>query len=167
MAELTQSYLRKILKYDPETGIFTWYIRKNGRRPPTYNVVAGTSDADAYIIIYIDGVPYLAARLAWLYMTGKWPDGEIDHIEKPVSNNAWANLREATHQQNCHNLIKAINNTSGFKGVSWHKQTRRWRAKCVYNGQSYWLGLFDTPEEAHAAYCRAAKKLHGAFARAG
>lgn len=162
---LTQKKLNQLLYYDPLTGMFMWYERKNGCRPPTYNAVAGSPSTGGYIQIVIVGKSYKASRLAWFYMTGKWPKHEVDHIKKPVSNNAWANLREATHQQNGKNLVKGKDSTSGYKGVSWHKGTQKWRAKITANKVDCWLGLFDTPQEAHAAYCKEALIVHGNFAR--
>ncbi len=90
---------------------------------------------------------------------------QVDHINRDGLDNRRANLRLCTHNENQHNRSKQANNTSGYKGVSWCKRNKRWGARIVVDGASYRLGLFDTPEEAHAAYCRAAAFLHGEFAR--
>lgn len=95
------------------------------------------------------------------------PDGfQVDHIDGNGLNNRRENMREATNAQNAHNSPIQRNNTSGFKGVSWHKRCAKWYARIKANGSCYRLGCFDTPEAAHAAYVAASEKLHGEFARA-
>ncbi|CDY79502.1 Phage-associated homing endonuclease [Caballeronia glathei] len=91
----------------------------------------------------------------------------IDHKNLVPSENWIDNLRKATHSQNQHNRSLSKNNKSGFKGVCWHAQNRKWRAYIVVNWKQRHLGLFDTPEEAHLAYCKAADELHGLFANHG
>jgi hypothetical protein len=96
------------------------------------------------------------------------PDGlEIDHIDGDGLNNRRANLRAATHGQNQRNRGAQSNNSSGFKGVSWDKPTGKWRAQIEVNGKNKHLGRYNTPEAAHAAYCKASDVLHGEFGRAG
>jgi hypothetical protein len=75
------------------------------------------------------------------------------------------NLRPATKSQNAANRGKTCNNTSGFKGVWWRRRYRKWQATIGVNGKRFYLGMFDTPEAAHAAYAAAAQRLHGEFAR--
>jgi hypothetical protein len=120
-----------------------------------------------YFKVKVNGVPYRAHRIIYLLAFGVDPsDKEIDHIDGDGLNNDPANLRLATRSENLRNRGANKNNTSGFKGVRSNKQTGRWRAEIGLHGKLLHLGLFDTPEEAHAAYVRAAKELHGEFARA-
>jgi hypothetical protein len=93
------------------------------------------------------------------------PGLEVDHVDGDGLNNRRCNLRPATSSQNKHNRGKGRNNTSGFKGVWWHKQHGRWAADIWLHSKKRFLGLFDTAELAHAAYCKAAAELHGEFAR--
>lgn len=164
--KLTAKRARTLLHYDPETGIFTWRVRRGG----TANVgaVAGYTNDKGYRIIAI-GSLYRASRLAWLYMTGRWPEHEVDHVNGLKSDNRWCNLRNATHAQNSHNRKIHKNNTSRLKGVCASKIGPRvktpWGAKITVNGRNIYLGRFKTPEEAHAAYVEAAQRLHGEFAR--
>lgn len=94
-------------------------------------------------------------------------DGKkVDHEDHNMLDNRRGNLRVATQNQNMHNRGKNRNNKSGFKGVHWHPECRKWRAVIRYNGEQYRLGLFSKAEDAHAAYCAAAARLHKEFARA-
>jgi len=167
---LTATELRDLLHYDPNTGLFTWTrtlrtgFKGNGIRCRQGAIAGKTSDR--YSKICVGGGRYYAHRLAFLYMTGEWPNGIVDHIDGNGMNNAWSNLRKASSSQNVANGKLAKNNRSGFKGVYRHKQTGNYVALIHAGGQKYHLGCFPTPEEAHAAYMTAAKIYFGEFARA-
>lgn len=157
---LTQERLKELLHYDPETGEFTWLRgkragKKTGLRSPK----------SQYCRIHILSEPQFVHRLAWLYMTGKWPDHFIDHIDTNKFNNRWSNLRRATKAQNTNNRGLSKRNTSGFKGATFDKRRRLWLAQIVCQSRHYHLGRFRTAEEAHAAYVAKAKEFHGEFAR--
>jgi hypothetical protein len=93
-------------------------------------------------------------------------DGQlVDHVDGDGLNNRRSNLRIATRAENNRNAAVRKDNTSGFKGVHWHKGDGRWQAQIRVAGKRIRLGAFDTPEAAHAAYCEAAARYHGAFAR--
>lgn len=92
---------------------------------------------------------------------------QVDHINGAGTDCRRDNLRLASTSQNARNRGKQRNNKSGFKGVSWHSQNRKWRAEIAVNKQIIHLGLFDTPEEAHRAYCEAADSLHKEFKNYG
>lgn len=154
--------VRGLLAYDADTGEFTW---QESRGPAKKGAAAGTRRRDGYRSIMIDGEQILAHRLAWFYVHGVWPAATIDHRDGCKSNDAIANLREATFQQNNCNK-PAGPSSSGLKGVGWHRCSKRWQARIKAFGKTKYLGLFDTPEEAHAAYRIAAERIHGQFARA-
>lgn len=118
-----------------------------------------------YRSISIDDRDYLAHRLAWLYVHGKWPPHQLDHINMDRADNRMCNLRQADNAENNCNRPLQSNNTSGFKGVSFHKQTRKWKASLKVRGKDIHLGLFDEAEAAAAAYRLAAQKHFGEFAR--
>ena len=173
---LTADYLRTILDYDPETGIFTWKEREDAA--PQWNSRlagkrAGTLQPNGRggntIVIGINGRTYPAHRLAWLYMTERWPAKIIDHRDGNCINNAFANLREATNSQKKAKDKRRSNNVSGYKGVSRSPSgcLKPWTARIQVNGNVHYLGLFDTPEEAHNEYIKAAKKHFGEFANPG
>jgi len=155
---LSAARVRDILSYDSKTGIFTWRVMLAHRRKP--GDLAG-SKTHGYIEIGIDNKSYRAHHLAWLYVHGEFPSMEIDHIDGNRENNAISNLRLATSRQNAHNKWNAhTNNASGFLGVTFHKQRGKWMAQIKNSGKNHNLGLFDTPEQAHAAYLHAKQKLH-------
>lgn len=148
--ELSQEKLKQRLRYDPITGIFH-HLTNTGRAK--IGAEAGVRhNKHGHLRIKVDGKGYLAHRAAWLYMTGEWPPGRIDHKDKDPANNAWDNFRIATHAQNIGNSRMRKDNTSGFKGVSWSSERRKWVTHC---GGKY-IGVFETPEEASAAYEQAA-----------
>lgn len=151
----TQEQLKRVLRYDAATGAFTW-IAKMGRMRP--GDPAGTCSR-GYILLNIFGRKYSAHRLAWFYVTGKWPKYQVDHTNGLRGDNRWPNLREATNSLNQQNLKKATSRSAtGLLGVM--KNKKRFGAVIHLNGQSYWLGTFNTPELAHAAYLTAKRKLH-------
>lgn len=158
----TAERIKELLDYNPLTGVFIWRISPSRNTPA--GSIAGAS-SDGYRLIRVDGGRYKAHQLAWLCVTGEWPVSRIDHKDTDRSNNAWTNLRLATNSQNKANMGKRADNKSGFKGVSWYPQTKRWVAQIRCEGKSKTLGYFHDPEHAHAAYCEAAKRLFGEFAR--
>lgn len=89
----------------------------------------------------------------------------VDHRDGNGLNNTRANLRLASRSQNRANSRMHKNNTSGYKGVSWHKASGKWSATIGWQKKLLFIGLFDTPEEAHEAYKEKARELHGEFAK--
>lgn len=158
IGKVTFGRLRELLSYNPESGEFKWLSVRGGSR-------AGYFDRTGYLRIMIDRRAYLAHRLAWLYMAGKWPAHEIDHINCDKSNNCFANLREATRSENMANIGKQSANSSGLKGVTWHKRDRKWRAQIKIRGEVRHICYSDCPAAAHFAYIVAADKAHGEYAR--
>lgn len=158
---LTVERLREVLSYNRTTGKFTWLVHRH-----SIGKVAGTIDSNGYVLIRVDGKLYRACRLAWLYVKGEWPDHQVDHANLDKADDSWLNLRDATNSQNSMNKPLTKLNTSGFKGVSWSKGQRKWRAYITLEKKQRGLGSFNDPESAHKAYLAAAEKLHGKFARA-
>jgi hypothetical protein len=159
---LTPSRLKTVLDYDQDTGTFVWKVSMGRARAGN---AAGWHDGRGYIRIGIDGVRYQAHRLAWFFVHQEWPPDDVDH-EKDRTDNRIANLRSATRQQNNANRSIASNNTTGFKGVCFDKNRNKYQATIMVDGKTRYLGRFDKPEQAHAAYCGAAEKFFGEFARA-
>jgi len=164
---LSQSELKSLLHYDPETGLFThlyrpvthylhksWNTRWAGKQ-------AGFVNKLGYIPIFLNHKLYLAHRLAWLYVYGYFPAVHIDHIDRNPSNNKISNLRLATRSENMQNIsLCQNNNTTGFLGVSTRKDINKYRASIRVNKKYIHLGYFYTPEAAHEAYLIAKRKHH-------
>ncbi len=162
-SRITQNRLRELLSYDPETGLLWWLKTPMGRHHPI-TVPAGRTRKDGYNIICINYVRYYGHQLAWLYMTGKWPENEIDHINGKPSDNRWINLREATHSQNLANKKIEKGNISGYKGV-WLEQNNKYYCDVRFGGIKVRGGPFLTAEAAYDLREAIAKILHGEFAR--
>lgn len=160
---LTCNELRHLLSYSPETGDFTWI---NPPVPSKVKIgdIAGTAMPDGYRSITIKTKMHKAHRLAWLYMTGEWPQKKMDHINRVRDDNRWANLRLATYSQNTAN--RSGHNKHGLKGVSVNCRckTKPYRAQIEIreNGRrkSISLGTFLTTQEAHEAYMKALRERH-------
>lgn len=125
--------------------------------------VAGSLQSLGYRQIMIDGQRLLSGRLAWLYVTGRWPDNEIDHVNGIRNDDRFCNLREATRSQN--NQNRRCYGKSGIKGACWIAKERKWRASIKVRGKTVQIGMFETAELAGDAYAQAAAELHGQFAR--
>jgi hypothetical protein len=154
--------LREVLEYDPDSGVWIWVGRTGNKSKP--GKIAGSLDNNGYVVIRIDRAIYKAHRLAWLYMTGEWPKVTVDHINNVPADNRWTNLREATYSQNNASRGLTVRNSSGFKGVYWQAKNKKWVATiAVGDNRIRYLGSFDRPEDAHAAYCAAAQLRFGEF----
>lgn len=159
---ISAAELKTLLCYDPETGLFLRLISRSPNAKAGDN--AGAVDRYGYVWISINRRRYSAHRLAWFYMTGGWPSEMIDHRDGDKSNNRFENLRPASRSQNAAN--SRARNSAGLKGVSFDKRTSKWGASIRKGGRFTWLGTFETPEAAHAAYVAASVHVHGEFARA-
>lgn len=153
--DLSRDELMRILRYDPETGVFTW--RGTGKK-------AGW-DCNGYCRIQIRGGQFLAHRLAWFYVHGVWPDRYIDHANGNPGDNRISNIREATPTQNRLNSKRQSNNTSGFKGVSWNDNAGLWHCRAIVDGKRIHIGYFADPSKAHEAYLAAAVSSNPQFVR--
>ena len=161
---ITAEEARQLFSYNPDTGDLT---RRSRKQNVFVEGVVGTPNNYGHLVVGAMGKTYLAHRIAWLIVTGEWPAIGIDHVNGCSRDNRWCNLRLATKSQNAMNRGVQSNNASGLKGVSWHKASKKWQAHISVNGRGKYLGLYEKASEAHAAYCTAAKELHGDFANTG
>jgi hypothetical protein len=158
---ISQSGLKQLLTYDPETGHFHWTVAR-GRQPAGSR--AGTINGHGYRQIRIDGTIYPEHRLAFLYMLGRWPFPEGEHKDRDRSNSKWDNLRDATHAQNMQNS-GSPKSATGVKGVYFEPRTGKYYAQIRCNGERKSVGTFSTLEDAAVARRNATIKHHGQFAR--
>lgn len=156
---VTADRLKELLTYHPESGEFTYRVARGRFK---VGDIAGTENSEGRICIVVDGRMYRAHRLAWLYMTGKWPEFEIDHRDMVPTNNAWGNLRDVTPTVNKQNIRKAPNGKkySPLLGAHWSAYIGRWTSSIRVNGKLKHLGVFNTDGEAANAYLTAKRKLH-------
>ncbi len=155
---ITQERLKELLSYDPETGIMKWKVNKGAVRA---GQIAGNATR-GYLQLTVDQHSTFLHRFIWLYVYGKWPDGNIDHIDGNRLNNRIFNLRDVSQAMNIQNERKPRkNNKSGFLGV---KASRGlWKAEISINGKTKFIGRFKTPEEAHFAYIEEKRRVHPGF----
>ena len=159
---ITHEELKEILHYNPDTGNFIWK-RRASHRIKVGDIAGHERKSNGYIVIGIKGILYRAHRLAWLFMESKWPEGQIDHINSITNDNRWCNLREATPSQNKQNEGIRKDNISGYRGVSYYKRIKKWRARITANGKERWLGYYDNIEDAIKARKKAELKYFGEF----
>jgi len=134
---MTQTELKELLHYNPNTGIFT-----RNRNCGNYKKgsESGCLDGRGYWYVGINRKRYKRSRLAWLYVYGYFPENLIDHIDRDKSNDRIINLREASPSCNVRNCPVPSTNTSGIKGVCWSEN--KWKASIRVNGKIKTLGRF-------------------------
>lgn len=157
-ADLSAQRLRELLDYDQATGVFRWKVHRaaNAR----VGDIAGCDCGKGYLKIGIDWGLYRAHRLAWLYVYGTWPDGQIDHRDGNKKNNRLSNLRLADDDINAQNRRKARrDNKLGVLGVTRYINGR-YTVKLGLNGKQKHIGYYATIEEAQEAYLQAKRKYH-------
>lgn len=161
----TDDHLHRNFYYNPNTGDIYWKTNclRNSKR---IDAIAGTLNPGQHRVVRLNGKNYQSHRLAWFLHYREWPDREIDHINGIRNDNRISNLRLATRSQNAMNSRLRKTNKSGFKGVSFHEMTGKWMARIYANKKYYYLGLFNSAQDAHAAYVAALPIHHGEFARA-
>ena len=150
--------IKDYLSYDKETGVFYWIKPGKGVKS---NGIAGRQDRNGYITICFNYKHYLAHRLAWWWVHGEWPPETVDHKNMDKKDNRIDNLRLATRSQNSANTLGVKGSMSRFRGVSWHKRDKVWRA--YLKGKH--LGTFACEYCAALAHDEAAIKEYGDFAR--
>lgn len=154
--------LKQVLKYCPESGVFTW-IEAPKVHPKLQGKIAGGT-ATGYVVIRIDNKKYRAHRLAWLYFYGEEPSGDIDHKNGNTFDNSIENLRIATNPQNQANRTRNHGRLlpKGVRKIS----SGMFNARIGFEKKQIYLGVFSNVHDAEMAYLSAAKKYYGEFARA-
>ncbi|OGT59774.1 MAG: hypothetical protein A3E01_04660 [Gammaproteobacteria bacterium RIFCSPHIGHO2_12_FULL_63_22] len=154
--------LRESFRLD-ESGRLFWLVSNTNRI--RVGEQAGTRSDEGYIVLMIQRQRIPAHRIVFAMTHGRWPVGEVDHINRVRDDNRPCNLREASKSQNQMNRPVSPLSGTGVKGVGWCKKSNRWRARIALNGKRVSVGLFDTIAEAAEAYAAASKSLHGQFAK--
>lgn len=162
------SRLKELLSYDPETGKITWRINRYGNRnslAAAAGSIAGGITVSGYRFMLMDQkfTVYLH-RAAWAMYYGEWPSASVDHINMDRLDNRIINLRLASNSQNLCNRGPNRNNKLKTKGVTL-TSNGKFNVEVWKDYKKYYVGRFETLEEASEAYLRKAKELHGEFAR--
>lgn len=159
MSTLTQKKLKELLHYDAASGVFTWKVFRGGGAPQVGERAGSNTDL-GYCHIAIFRQHYAAHRLAWFYVTGRWPKDEIDHKNGVRDDNRFCNLRESNRFSNMQNQCKAhrSNKSTGVLGA--YKWGKKYLAKINARKKVHYLGLFETAELANQAYMKAKRELH-------
>jgi hypothetical protein len=164
-------YLRKRLRYEPETGKLFWlYCDEMPREWQTRysgHEAFTTVGGNGYCTGSVNKVTLYAHRVIWVLHSGEWPDGQIDHINGTRTDNRIKNLRVVSNEENSRNSAMSARNTSGVVGVSWSKKRGMWRSEVVVNKATIILGYFNAIEDAAAIRADASRKYgfserHGA-----
>ena len=157
---LTQFEVRNLFDYNSESGALSRKVARSnfvsvGDQP-------GWIENTGYRRIHISGKSYLAHKVIWLWVTGVWPEFDIEHIDRCRSNNTWNNLRAASRASNMANGSVRKSQT-GKTGAYANKSGYMSKIK-VGNDQVY-IGQFKTADEAEAAFIKKHKEIHGEFSR--
>jgi len=140
MSTLTQKRLKELLEYDPYTGNFIWRVSRKGRGTGAGMEAGRLNITTGYVRVQIEGVRFMAHRIAFLYMTGNLPSDDIDHINQIKNDNRWCNLREVTRVENKRNVALQRNNKSGVHGVHQRLRDDRWCAQIKIQQETIPLG---------------------------
>jgi len=158
---ITQEDIKKRLSYNSETGVFIWINPNPMAKMLKAGDIAGTkSKRDGYIRIKFNCKSYLAHRLAFLWMKGRFPEHQMDHGDRNRANNKWSNLKELTLGENLKNKSIYKNNSSGINGIYFDKESKKWRARIRVNNKMINLGRFTEKEDAISARKKAEKEFN-------
>lgn len=162
---ITVDELRSLVDFDPCSGRMTWRPRSNNAWNARYAGKAAfvTKDSCGYMRSSVNSRIVYAHRAVFALTHGRWPNGDVDHIDRNRSNNKPSNLREATRDQNLKN-VTSRGSTSQFLGVSWDKVRSMWTVRIRINGKPKSLGRFESEIEAAKAYDVAAISEYGEYA---
>lgn len=156
---ITAESLRRIFSYDAETGVFVRKVTTSSRAQAWMAV--GSNDMYGYLTVRIEGRSYKLHRLAWLFVYGCWPEGDIDHMNGNRADNRIANLRDVPRAVNLQNMRAASshNRSTGVLGVYPAKAGRFCAAISAANKKQH-IGTFDTEAEASQAYIAEKRRIH-------
>jgi hypothetical protein len=142
---ITQKRVKELFLY--KDGSLFWQTHRSGVRA---DGVAGCPNGRGYLLVRVDGKPYKAHRLVFLYHHGYMPENDVDHIDRDRSNNKIENLREVSRSCNMRNSTQQNSTSSGVKGITWDKAHQKWQAKIKANGTTKYLGIYSDFTEAVA-----------------
>ena len=153
---MDQTYLKSLLDYDKNTGLFQWRVRRSNCTKKGW--FFGTARPDGYYQLSIDKKTYLCHKLTWLWSMGDLPE-VLDHINENKQDNRLCNLRKSNHSLNGLNQARRHQDSlSPYRGVS-KTASGKWMAKYCFNNKQIYLGSFDYPEDAYKIYTETKERL--------
>lgn len=155
---ITLSRLLELVRYNRKEGTLTWTEQASQK---VRGKQVGSLDEAGYVVTTIDSEPVKVHQLIWFIEYGVWPTTMLDHKDRDKQNNRWQNLRESNSLQNALNTDIRRDNTSGVKGVTWNRRANKWQAQINRSGKCYYLGVFESLEEAKAVRETAFLKMFG------
>lgn len=157
---ITQARLKELVHYEPTAGVFTRKVALSNGSGGLGTVLGKVMNA-GYLRASVNGVSYLLHRLAFLYMTGLWPEIDVDHVNGIRTDNRWKNLRSVDRRTNSENRREVMPGKKGGNLLGTHKCSKnRWQSSITTKGSLRYLGTFETEEAAHQAYLKAKRSLH-------
>jgi len=161
---ITHERVKELFDYHPDGELIRKIRASNQPAGKVLGCISLAKDEKYYKIAMINYKFYSLHQLIYFYHHKSWAK-RIDHIDGNGLNNKIENLRECTQSQNIANSKIGKANTSGFKGVTYRKDTNKWQAAIMLNGKHISLGSYEEKEDAAKAYDNSAKKLRGEFAK--
>lgn len=152
---LTYEEASRFLAYDKDSGNIEWICNKGVRKSGD---AAGRIGRDGYLWTTFNGHKFANHRLAWLLTHGKFPEEHLDHINQDKTDNRLQNLRECTHAENCQNRESYQTCQWGYAGVRLARN--KYKAVITIGRKAKSIGVWNTPEEAHAVYLAVKGALH-------
>lgn len=165
--ETLPAVVKSLFDYDPLTGVLTWKVSRGSRAKvgATAGCIRKDINGKGRRSVGVGKRRYFNSVVIWVWMTGEWPHGDVDHKDRNSLNDRWDNLRDVTHLVNCQNKTVKSDNTSGASGVYRIKNTQKWYAKKWFarifvNNTTKHLGAFSHFADALAARQAAEKKFY-------
>lgn len=146
---IDQETVKKLFHYDAQSGMLLWR-NGNGRNVKPWQQ-ANSLNSNGYYAVKINGINYSVHRIIWLYVNGKFPNGDIDHKNRIRNDNRLCNLRDVSRTDNAQNISLPRHNKSGHIGVSWFKKHKAWTVYIKVNKKNKWLGCYKNLNDAIAA----------------
>lgn len=155
--EITQGLLKELFDYSPHTGHL---IRRQTAQGRKIGDRVGFVGAGGYrrLKLLKEKRQYLEHRIIWLYVYGRWPVGQIDHINGNKEDNRIENLREVSNRENSQN--KTIHRNGKLVGACFDKNSNKWQSSIQVGKKLHFLGRYNTQQEAHEAYLKALEKIN-------
>jgi len=164
--EITQQILKHLFTYCEDGTLIRNYPaagKNNGIGTVIGRIPKPITRNNRYVTTTVFGKHYSVHKLIYMFHYGEMPK-QLDHINTNSIDNRIENLRPVTKSENARNRKLMSNNTSGFKGVSWNKNTQKWFVYVNVDKKRKNIGYFEDLELADLVATEARDKYHGKYA---